>query len=162
MTVLTQEELLQRTLSHLNEYIHAADRKASILLTAQLTFIALYANVIITIRNDIGFWVTLITGGSVFFGICAGFLSLLVIYPRTSKPPKGYLLWTKIDDLGLDDYQSGIKAMDENDLFNELTVTNYELSRVATKKYSRLRLSLIATIPMILLAIAALTIFILR
>ena len=81
MANFSPEDLVVQTHNHLNRYIGNADNKASILLTAQLAFLGLVANVIGDIPSD-KTGVTCFVVASAGVTVVRAFLSGFVVYPR--------------------------------------------------------------------------------
>ncbi|MDT3437954.1 Pycsar system effector family protein [Haloarcula sp. 1CSR25-25] len=153
MTELSQ--FVEKTHEHLNEYINLADRKASVLLTALLAYLALYANVAAPVWSTSSICFKLLTalvGVAGLFGI--GFAGWTV-YPRTPETPQGLMLWDSITDMSNDSYRESLQDLDANGVVEELIDENYQLAKVASKKYQYLRFALIATGVMVILSILA-------
>ncbi|CDK39464.1 Pycsar system effector family protein [Halorubrum sp. AJ67] len=150
---MTKAELAVQTRDHLNKYIAAADQKASILLTGQLAFLGLTATAakgIVNTTGDALYWFSL---GTAVAGIIAAGLAIVVIYPRTPSPDKGFIFWGNImAHDSPEEFQAAFDNFSESDVDGEVVTQNYMLAKVADKKYGYLRWSLRATILMILLA----------
>lgn len=153
MTDLTKAELAGRTQDHLNKYIAAADQKASILLTGQLAFLGLTATAAKDLINTNGgslYWLSI---GTAVAGIAAAFLAIVVIYPRTPSPEKGFIFWGNITEYdSAEDFQDAFEGLSDSDIDREVVTQNYMLAKVADKKYKYLRWSLRATVLMVILA----------
>lgn len=135
-------DLVTRTHDHLNRYIAIADKKASILLTAQLAFLGLFANVIknLPIQPPIIWWSALLSTGFTVFGI---FLSGLVVYPRTPKPETGLIFWENIVEYdSKEKFRSQVEQLSDDGPQKQLIEENYELATVAHSKYCFLQWSL--------------------
>lgn len=155
-----KSHLIENVNEHQNRYIELADNKASILLTAQLAFMGLFVNALftITIESSVVWWTSLIAGG---LNVAAIFLSGWVVYPRTPRPDTGLIFWENITEFDSSDaYQDQIEGLDKDQSRRLLIEENYNLASVASSKYRFLRLSLIATGGMVLLAGAATGIFV--
>lgn len=150
-------EFVRLTQDHLNHYIAAADKKASILLTGHLAFIGLFGNAIKGSFQSPSALFLAITGVAVAGGLLAALLALLVILPRTPETPTGYILWSSILEMSEEDYREEMLALEPNVAFEELADENYALAKVADKKYSYLRRSLLTTFVMVFFAFASYT-----
>jgi hypothetical protein len=153
MAAITNAELAVQTQDHLNKYIAAADQKASILLTGQFAFLGLTATAV----NDIiktaesAFWV--LSVGTAVSGVIAAFFAIVVIYPRTPSPEKGFIYWGNILSHGSPDkFQQEVNSLSDDEILKELSIQNYMLAKVADRKYDHLRWSLRFTIVMVSLA----------
>jgi hypothetical protein len=155
MTNSDKEEFAERTQDHLNEYIILADKKSSILLTAQLAFIGLYINII---RNG---WAgancafKILSVITVLTGLGAIGLAGWTVYPRTPDTEEGLMLWKTIVNTGEENYIKKIQSINSDSIFNEILEENHKLAVVADKKYKYLRLSLILTGAMVLASLLA-------
>lgn len=160
MTDLDKAELAGRTLDHLNKYIAGADQKASILLTGQFAFLGLAATAAKDIINTSGpllFW---LSTGTAAAGIVAAFLAIVVIYPRTPSPEKGFIYWGNITAHdSAQDFRKAFDGLPDSDIDDEVVTQNYMLAKVAKQKYGYLRWSLRATILMVILASLAGTVY---
>jgi hypothetical protein len=89
----------------------------------------------------------------VVVGITGIFLSIVVIYPRTPSPEKGFIYWGNITaHSSAKEFQNAFEDLSESKLSNKLVTQNYMLAKVANKKYGYLRWSLRATALMVILA----------
>lgn len=155
MTDITPDELVTRTHDHLNQYISLADNKASILLTAQIAFLGLFANAMrqLVFESTVVWWSTLLSAGLAVVGI---FLSGWVVYPRTPKPETGLIFWENIVKYDSSTkFWNEIEDLEEGEARKELVEQNYDLAAVAHNKYKYLRWSLRVTAGMIGLAVIA-------
>ena len=153
MAGLTKAELAGRTHDHLNKYIAGADQKASILLTGQFAFLGLAATAVKDIIKTTGPLFYWLSTGTAAAGIAAVFLAIVVIYPRSPSPEKGFIYWENIT--AYDSVQNFREAFDElpdSDIGDEVVTQNYMLAKVADQKYKYLRWSLGTTILMVILA----------
>ncbi len=153
MLDLTKAELAGRTQDHLNKYISGADRKASILLTGQLAFLGLAATAakdLIKATGELFYWLSI---GTAVVGITAAFLAIVVIYPRTPSPEKGFIFWGNITTYdSAKDFREAFNDLSDSDLGDKMVTQNYMLAKVAKQKYKYLRWSLRATILMVIFA----------
>jgi hypothetical protein len=155
MSGFSSEQLAERTQDHLNEYIIAADRKASILITGQFAFLGLAATALSNLDQLPTGYFRLFVIATAVFGILAILLSIVVIYPRTPSPSEGYIFWGNIRQFESDSgFHEAVAALDDEEAIEALNKENYSLARVAKTKYSYIRWSLRATIAMVLLASA--------
>lgn len=156
MSDFNSEQLAERTQDHLNEYIIAADRKASILVTGQFAFLGLAANALPDFSHSpprLFRWSVIATA---FFGILAVLLAVIVIYPRTPSPEEGYIYWGNITKhKSCTAFHEAVESLNDSEAFETLNKDNYSLARVAEKKYEYLRWSLRSTVAMVLFAVAA-------
>lgn len=160
MSSFDPEQLAERTLSHLNTYIGAADQKASILLTAQFAFLGFSA----TIVNDILVDTSGIFQGIAVLGAVSGLVGAAfagsVVYPRTPKAEEGFVFWEHILEFeSRKEFQDKFDELDSEAALDELTKQNYSLAKVADRKYDHLRLSLLATAGMVVCAVIAVGIY---
>lgn len=160
MSQFDPEQLAERTLSHLNTYIGAADQKASILLTAQFAFLGFSA----TIVNDIlaatsdCFQVVAVLG--TVSGLVGAAFAGSVVYPRTPKAEEGFVFWEHILEFGSrSEFQDAFSELDSDAALSELTKQNYSLAKVADRKYEHLRWSLVGTAGMVVCAVIAVGIY---
>lgn len=155
MEEITPNELVTRTHDHLNRYITLADNKASILLTAQIAFLGLFANAFRMLPgvDDLVLFLAVISGG---FGVVAVFLSGWVVYPRTPKPQTGLIFWENIVEFeSSDEFSEEVEKLDANGAKKYLIRQNYYLAVVAEGKYRWLRWSLRVTAGMVVFAAVA-------
>jgi len=141
----TPTELSERTLDHLNEYIKFADQKASILLSGQLAFLGLFANLLMQNWSGTPGHFKVLALLTVACALIAAVLAGWVIYPQTSNDGKNLLFWETIVDKSEDEYNEKIHSLSDTDVLNELIEENHQLAEVASSKYIRLKYSLIAT-----------------
>lgn len=148
-------QLVENVNEHQNRYIELADNKASILLTAQLAFLGLFANALLNlpIESQVVFWSSVVSAG---LNVVAIFLSVWVVYPRTPRPETGVIFWENITEFGsVDAYRNEVEGLDGEDARRLLIEENYNLASVASSKYRFLRYSLIVTGGMVILAAVA-------
>jgi len=156
MSDFTSEQLAERTQNHLNEYIIAADRKASILITGQFAFLGLAATALSNLNQAPSGWFRWFSIGMAIVGVIAVFLAVIVIYPRTPSPERGFIYWGNITQYKSgEDFHDAVASLDEEEAMETLNKENYSLAKVAGKKYEYLRWSLRATVVMVLFAVAA-------
>jgi hypothetical protein len=140
------DEFSMLTYEHLNSYIKLANQKASILLTAQLAYIAIFSGMLkdAWISTDLVFQVVAIV--TVTISMAAAYFAARTVYPDTPDTSEGLILWESILDRELVDYKNEIREEnDEDDFLGELLDENYQLARVANRKYNHLRYSLLLT-----------------
>lgn len=155
MPEISTDELVTRTHDHLNQYIALADNKASILVTAHLAFLGLFANALnnLSIESPVVWWSALLSAA---FGVVGVFLAGWVVYPRTPKPKTGVLFWENIVEFdSRKKFNEEIQSLENKGARNQLISENYDLAAVAHNKYNFLRWALRATGLMILLAMVA-------
>ncbi|WP_424017343.1 Pycsar system effector family protein [Halorientalis pallida] len=161
MSDFTSSELAEGTQDHLNEYIIAADRKASILITGQFAFLGLTATALSNLSQVPTGWFRWFVIATAVFGVLAVLLAVVVIYPRTPSPSEGYIYWGNITQHSSDDdFHEAITSLDDDEAIEALNKENYSLAKVAEKKYTHLRWSLRATVAMVVFAVVAGAIFI--
>lgn len=146
-----RKELVTMTHEFTKEYILAADRKASILMTGLFGLLGLSFNAVDL--NDLGFSAGVLVA-FVFAAvcsqvalICAGF----VIYPRKYKDTPqgfetGYIYWERIKSYeSRQQFVDSIEEMDDGEKpLNELSKNVYNLADIASRKYTWLRRSMMA------------------
>ncbi|QRV17443.1 hypothetical protein JMJ58_21035 (plasmid) [Haloterrigena salifodinae] len=145
MTEFNNVELARTIHEHLNTYISSADQKASILLTAQLAFLGLIANVFLDVwqlEEQILQITLLLTVG---VNIVAMVFSGLVVLPRTPSEKDMYLYWGNIIDEEIDEFTDDMKDFSDSSSFEQLVKEDYYLAKVADKKYSNLFYSIVFT-----------------
>ncbi|EJN56901.1 Pycsar system effector family protein [Halogranum rubrum] len=150
-----QEAFVYAVQDHLNTYIRVADRKASILLTAQLAFLGLFSNALRTLFPGTGLVFQALAILSAGAGVAGIFLAGWVVYPRTQPPDadEGFFFWDDIlAHTTAADYGEALTGLETDGVHDELTSENYTLAEVAQEKYHYLRWSLRATAVMIILA----------
>lgn len=155
MPDLDPNELAGRTHDHLNRYIALADNKASILLTAQIAFLGLFANAMryLSIESPVVWWSALLSAG---FTVAGVFLSGWVVYPRTPKPEEGLIFWENIIAYGSkSEYREAFEALEDGDSQEQLLEENYDLATVAHNKYRYLQWSLRCTAGTVAFAVIA-------
>lgn len=149
MSGIDKEELAHRAQKRLDKYILGADRKSSILITAQFAFIGLVLNVVRPVWGDTDVCTKILIG----FGIGAGIFGVtfagLVIYPRETVPKKGYLFWEDILEHERREYIWKAQSVPSDEALKETVEQNYALSKIASKKYGFFRLSLVSTAIMV-------------
>lgn len=79
----------------------------------------------------------------------------LIVYPRTPETPQGLMLWDSIVEMNNQSYHDSVQELDDNEVLKELIDENYQLAKVASKKYRNLRYGLIAIGIMVALSILA-------
>ena len=158
---MNPNELTDNIHTHLNKYIISADRKASILLTAQFAFLGLSANALsgsISEIQDSTFIFVIIGSLCGLFGLI---FAILVIYPRESEPVENMMYWSHIQSYdSWDKFRDDINELSDSDRRDELIKQNYALSKVAVRKYTNLRISLIFTGGMLLSAVLVFALYI--
>lgn len=146
-------KFLEQTHAHLNQNINLADQKASILLTADIAFLGLFANLIesnwgsSTEIFKIGSLVTIIA--AVIGIVLAGW----TVYPRTPKESGSLMYFGAISGRSLDQYQHELADLNKELALEELVNENHNLSIVAANKFQNFRRGLLATAVMIVFAI---------
>ena len=159
MSDISPDDLVTRTNDHLNRYISLADNKASILLTAQVAFLGLFANGMsdLSIESRIVWWSALISVGFTVVGV---FLSGWVVYPRTPKPETGLIFWENIVEYdSKETFQEEFQQLEDGRPKEELIDENYDLATVANNKYCFLRWSLRLTAGTVVFAVIAGVVF---
>lgn len=155
MSDFSSEQLAEGTQDHLNEYIIAADRKASILITGQFAFLGLAATALSNLTQIPTGWFRWFVIATSVLGVLAVLLAIVVIYPRTPSPSEGFIYWGNITQYASDDdFHEAVTSLDDDDAIKALNKQNYSLAEVANKKYTYLRWSLRATVAMVLSATA--------
>jgi hypothetical protein len=149
------QEFASRIQDHLNHYIKAADRKASILLTGHLAFLGLYANLVKPVLSEPTWLELVLIAATAVLTIIAGGFSLSVVYPRTPETPQGYMLWTSILDRDEEEYREELKDLEPDSILTEMVDENYALAEVADQKYRHFRWSVHITIAMVASALAS-------
>jgi|GEM_PF-5411435 len=145
-TGISTKEFTQLSYEHLNRYIKLANQKASILLTAQLAYIAIFANTLSQVQISQDITVQVLGIGTVVIAAGAAYFAARTVYPDTpDKEDGGLMLWGSILEYERDGYKQRIIGDDSGDLLSELLDENYQLAKVAHKKYDRLRNSLLLT-----------------
>lgn len=160
MSQFNPEQLAERTLSHLNTYIGAADQKASILLTAQFAFLGFSATIVNDILSGTSrcFQIAAVLGAA--SGLIGAAFAGSVVYPRTPKAETGFVFWEHILEFeSRSEFQDAFGELDSDEALNELTKQNYSLAKVADRKYDHLRWSLLATAGMVVFAVVAVGIY---
>lgn len=153
LTDYTPAQLSERGQEHLNRYISLADRKASALLTGQLAFLGLGASATTGLFTESGALFVASTVAAAICGLLGLGLSIVVIFPRTSKPSNGHLFWKDILEFeNSDEFIKSFTNLKNHEAVEEVVAVNYELAKVAESKYDRLRWSLIATFGMLFFA----------
>lgn len=156
MVDFSPEQLAERTQDHLNEYIIAADRKASILITGQFAFLGLAATALSNLNRTPSGWFRWSSIGMAVAGVVATFFAVVVIYPRTPSPEQGFIYWGNINQYKSgEDFHDAVASLDDEEAMKKLNKENYSLAKVAEKKYEYVRWSLRATVVMVLFAVAA-------
>lgn len=159
---MSKLEFVYNTKDHLNTYIKQADQKASILLTAQLAFLGLFANALkaLSISNQI--WVRNFAYASGVAGLIGVFIAGWTIFPRTPKQETGFILWDNIREYeSEEEFRESTSELDEGDIVDEVIGENYKLAKVAKNKYWYLKWSLISTAGMVISAVLAGIVFLL-
>lgn len=158
------EDLLQVSHEHVNSYIRSADQKASILLTAQIAFLALSVNTVSGSWPYLSHYVQIFGYLFIFFGLISVFFSGWVIFPRLEKPSsKGAIFWEHIDSFeSADEFNKHLSHIEEEAALLEYSTEVYNVSRIAIEKYSWLRRSLITSSIMVFFATAGVLSYILH
>ncbi|QLG62034.1 Pycsar system effector family protein [Halorarum salinum] len=159
MPDISPDDLVTRTHDHLNQYISLADNKASILLTAQVAFLGLFANAVsnLSIEAPIVWWSALMSAGFTVIGV---FLSGWVVYPRTPKPETGLFFWENIVEYdSKETFREEFEQLEDGGPREELIEENYDLATVAHNKYHFLRWSLRLTAGTVVFAVIAGVVF---
>lgn len=158
---MNKYEFAERTHDHLNRYISLADRKASLLLSAQLAFLGLFANVVRTGWQGSAFCFKLITFLVVAFGLAAAIFAGLVVYPRTPDTDDGLMFWSSILSQPIDEYVDEVSSLDDDSALEALLRENYMLASVANSKYKNLRITLILTAITVVLTVLSIAVLLL-
>lgn len=114
---MSKLEFVYNTKDHLNTYIKQADQKASILLTAQLAFLGLFANALkaLSISNQI--WVRNFAYASGVAGLIGVFIAGWTIFPRTPKQETGFIFWDNIREYeSEEEFRESTSELDEGDI----------------------------------------------
>lgn len=152
--------LAKQTNDHLNTYIKLADQKASILLTGQFAFLGLAATVIVNILSETTTEFHLLAGLGTACGLGGMLFAGSVIFPRTPKAKEGYIFWEHILEYDSSkEFRDQFSELDESETLDELVKENYSLAKVAHRKYSHLRISLVSTAGMIIFAVISSVIY---
>jgi hypothetical protein len=152
-TGISTKEFSRLTYEHLNSYIKLANQKASILLTAQLAYLAISANALnkgLIMENK---QIQIISVVTALTSAGAAYFAARTVYPDTPDTTQGLLLWESILENRAEEYQQIILENDPDDFLIELLDENYQLARVADTKYNHLRNSLRLTGVMVLLSL---------
>lgn len=145
MPDISHSQFVERTHDHLNGYIKFADQKASLLLTAHIAFLGLYATVIESNWLAEGVFFKVTTTLMLLFSLASAALAGWTVYPRTPETQQGLMLWNSINEKSIDQYKSEVRKLDDDKIVEELLDENYQLSNVAVAKYKSLRVALIFT-----------------
>lgn len=152
LSLYTHKELMEMTHEYTKDYILAADRKASILLTGLFGLLGLSANAL----REIKFNFDGIIGGlfliAAIWGIIAIVCAALVIYPRLYKDPegfdRGYIYWERIKAHGSqENFVNNTMCLDEkeHETLEEITKNVYNIATITSRKYSWLRRAMTAS-----------------
>ncbi|WP_139231206.1 Pycsar system effector family protein [Halostagnicola kamekurae] len=139
-----REYLVDKSYEHLDSYVKYADKKASVLLSGLLAFLALYVNFIFSVSEQWNTSFNIVSGLTILLGLIAITISGFVVYPRTPDKERGFFLWESILDRNTpEDYYDDLKSLDDYEVVEEVVWQNYQLAKVADSKYSLIRLSII-------------------
>jgi len=142
---LLHTEFAKIVREHHNEYIKLADRKASVLLSAQLTYLALFGNLVGNSWSSgslIFKTMSVLTIGLVIVAIV---FATRAVYPNEPETDQGLILWKSIISRSPTEYQEAVRNKTQEELFNELVDENYQLAVVTDEKYSNIRKTMWAT-----------------
>jgi hypothetical protein len=146
-------KFVERTHTHLNHNIKLADQKASILLTGNIAFLALYSNFIELNWGSGSFIFKIVSVLTICVGLAGIALAGWTVYPRTPQETGSLMYWGAIHMRSFDEYQNECQNLNEELLFDEMINENYNLALVAAKKFHHFRMALLFTGIMIILAI---------
>lgn len=136
---LRHTEFAKIVREHHNEYIKLADKKASVLLSAQLTYLALFANLVGNSWSSGAGVFKLMSGLTIGLIIIAIFFATRAVYPNEPETDQGLILWKSIISRPSTEYQESVRNKTQQELFNELVDENYQLAQVTDEKYSNIR-----------------------
>jgi hypothetical protein len=140
---------------YVNEYIRYADTKSAFAITIVAALVAAvfqkeiewytYLSSVISpcglkVSSLLAWLFLLSCGSTIAIGIWA-------VYPRTSKkPPKGLIFWENVAAFDSpEQFRKAFMSTADDDMVERLVEQNYYLSVTACKKYTALRILLIAT-----------------
>lgn len=132
-------EFAQLVYNHQNKYIDLADRKASLLLSAHIAYLGLFANMMSRVWETTTVIVkvsSVVTSVSIILVIvCA----TKAVYPNTPETPQGLILWESITDNSIEEYREKVMDRSNEELEEELVDESYKLAEVASSKYPSVR-----------------------
>lgn len=152
---ISKEDFSLMVHDHLNEYISLADKKASVLLSAQLAFIGLSANVLNNIWGEAGSPFKILSLLAILFVAGAAFFAAKAVYPNTPETAQGLVLWASIVKKGEGNYLREVKEKSDEELLEEVIEENYKLAEVADRKYNDVRWTLWFTAATIVITIVS-------
>lgn len=134
------------------EYILAADRKASFLLTGLLGFLGLSANALTRLDFELSLTSQLLFGISGFLGVISTIFAAWVVYPRRYDVSyTGFIYWDRIlKHESRDDFtETVMNPPGDTEPGEEVAKNVFNIADIASRKYSWLRRSMVCVALMV-------------
>jgi hypothetical protein len=154
---MDHEDLLQLSHDHINGYIKIADQKASILLSGQLAFLALSTNLVPSEWGSLPICIRVLVVSTVLFILGAISFSILTVIPREeSEGRAGYIFWNDIlEHNDGSQFVDNAKKLSNENVVDSLGKEVYNVSKIAERKYSNLKISIYLTTVFLILGVLA-------
>lgn len=153
MSEIDREEFIGSVHNHLNEYIRFGDRKASLILYANLTFLVIIGSLLNTVWADIVIPFKIFAILTILAALSGAAFAGLAIYPRTTDSPATYFLWTNIIANEPEEFKESIRLLTEEECFETIVEDVHILASIANRKYRYLRLAMISMAAMVSFAV---------
>jgi hypothetical protein len=155
-------QLILKTTEHYNRYIQQADRKASILLSGHLAFIALIMNLTTGGNRILGSVSSISFLLPAFLSVVSLFICLYAIYPRVISYSSnettnglGNLNWEAVNELAAEEYTSKVRSDKIDQGIESLSTSNKALANVLVRKHCALRVALASSLVTIAVTLGA-------
>lgn len=153
VTIMTikKKDLLEFSISRLDNLFNMANLKASLLLTTNSVIIGALLSVYCTNHNEIGksslsLAIKLGFFFSLLFSFLSSFYSILVVVPflktlSNDSNKKSLLFFEDISAMKINDYIDGVNTIDKKSFIEDLSIQSHILSAGLSSKYSDLKTS---------------------
>lgn len=135
-------EYHKHNLIYIGDYIKFADTKAGVALSLNIVLVGFLGME----SRDIGFKNMLLADVGKYLSLILLIVSAIffiwkILWPRYSKDTSLYMSWGGMGAFSSsNDYLNVISTKNVTEFINDMAVQNYDLAKVATKKYSYLKL----------------------
>ncbi|WP_336127803.1 Pycsar system effector family protein [Mesoflavibacter sp. CH_XMU1422-2] len=138
-----------------NHYVTVADAKAGVLIAISFVlfdFLKDFKHCLL-IEDILFYTATILLSLTCLFSVCT-------VFPRNPKKKKGLIFWENVKEYkSSGEYYSEIKELNSEKIEKKYSNQNYNLSKLLSRKYFFIRLSIIVFIPAL---VALITLYLLN
>lgn len=130
---------------HHNEYIKLADSKASVLLSAQIAYLAIFGNLVGNSWGSESVIFKFMSILTIVFVVIAIVFATRAVYPNEPETDLGLIHWKSIISRSSDEYRDDVRNTTQEEFVDELVDESYQLAKVTDEKYRNIRKTMWAT-----------------